>query len=57
MGKLPYIILILLIAIAFFLNLLALIHIFPMLLSGPILFISILIFIVYLNDRRRFRGF
>ncbi|WP_312471285.1 hypothetical protein [Neobacillus sp.] len=57
MGKTPFIIMILFILFAFFLHLLALLKVFPLLISAPTLFISILIFLFYLNNRNRFKGF
>jgi hypothetical protein len=57
MRKFPFIMMVLFIFIAFFLQILALLKIFPLLLSTPILFVSIFIFIFYLHDRKRFRGF
>jgi hypothetical protein len=55
--KFPFVILILFIFMAFFLHLLALMNVFPLLLSTPIMFISIFIMVMFMNDRKRFKGF
>ncbi|WP_175492922.1 hypothetical protein [Bacillus sp. OK048] len=57
MKNLPIILLILFIIIGFSLHILALMKVFPLIISTPLLFIGILTFLFYLNDRRRFRGF
>ncbi|WP_156431358.1 hypothetical protein [Bacillus sp. FJAT-29814] len=43
--------------IAFFLHILALMKIFPLLISIPLLLIAIFIPAVLINDRKRFKGF
>ncbi|MGX1900558.1 hypothetical protein ACT3HK_04205 [Thermolongibacillus altinsuensis] len=48
---------ILLIFIAVFLHFLALMDLFPLLISSPLLFFLIFIFFYRLNARHRFRGF
>ncbi|MEH7073738.1 hypothetical protein [Neobacillus drentensis] len=57
MRKFPITIMVVFILIAFFLQILALLKVFPFVLSAPIMFVSIFTFIYYLNDRKRFRGF
>ncbi|WP_413302010.1 hypothetical protein AA0X95_22965 [Bacillus sp. 1P10SD] len=57
MTKIPVIVMIIFALGAFFLHLLALLNVFPLLLSTPILFFAILIIVHYINDRKRFRGF
>ena len=47
----------LLISISFCLQILGLMHIIPIWLSSSILFASMLLLTVYLNDRKRFKGF
>lgn len=42
---------------AIFLHILALINLFPLLLSIPLLFIILLSFLLVLNNRKRFKGF
>ncbi|MDQ1147074.1 hypothetical protein QE429_003901 [Bacillus sp. SORGH_AS 510] len=57
MSKLPVIAMILFVFVAFFLHLLALMKIFPLLISTPILFLALLIIVHNINNRKRFRGF
>jgi hypothetical protein len=47
---------ILLIIFSFALNLLGLLKIIPLLITGPLLFISLLLFVVFINERKRFKG-
>ncbi|MGG5253262.1 hypothetical protein ACQYAD_07180 [Neobacillus sp. SM06] len=57
MNKLLFVGLLLLMVVSFFLHLLALLRIFPFMISIPLLFISFLLFFAALNDRKRFKGF
>lgn len=57
MKKVPYVIMILFFVIAFFLHLLALLKVFSLVISVPLLFLSIFILIMSLNNSKRFRGF
>lgn len=49
--------LILLIIFSFFLHLLGLMELLPLSFTSPFLFLSLLIFVAYLNNRNRFKGF
>ncbi|WML49557.1 hypothetical protein RCG23_06135 [Neobacillus sp. PS3-34] len=49
--------LVILLIVAFFIHLLALMKLVPFLLSVPLLFFSIFILIVNINERKRFKGF
>ena len=42
---------------AIFLHILALINLFPLFLSIPLLFITLFSFLLTLNNRKRFKGF
>ena len=55
--KMKYGILLLLIVISFFINILGLMHLIPVYITSPILFLSLLLFIHSLGNRNRFRGF
>jgi hypothetical protein len=57
MKNLPVFLMILFILCGFSLHILALMKVFPIIISIPLFFIGILTFIFYLNDRKRFRGF
>ncbi|MEO2077560.1 MAG: hypothetical protein ABGX20_19665 [Bacillus sp. (in: firmicutes)] len=57
MTKLSVIAMILFVFVAFFLHLLALMKVFPLLISTPILFLALLIIVHNINNRKRFRGF
>jgi len=57
LKKFPYLIMILFFLFAFFLHILALLKIFPLLFSVPILFVSILILLYSVNGHNRFKGF
>ncbi len=57
MKKLPVLLMLLLILLSFILNILGLMKLIPIFITSPILFISLLILFLYLNDRRRFKGF
>ncbi|CAM3663888.1 hypothetical protein [Mesobacillus zeae] len=39
------------------LQLLGLMHIVPLYISSPILFLSLLVFFIYMTDRKKFKGF
>ncbi|MBM7717358.1 hypothetical protein JOC94_004385 [Bacillus thermophilus] len=43
--------------ISFSVQMLALIRLIPLYISSPILFLSILVFFSYLNNRNKFKGF
>ncbi|MBN8192441.1 hypothetical protein JI667_09785 [Bacillus sp. NTK074B] len=55
--KIKFGIFILLILISFFINILGLMHLVPIYITSPILFLSLLLFIHSLGNRNRFRGF
>ncbi len=57
MKKLPVLLMLMLILLSFILNILGLMKLIPIFITSPILFISLLILFLYLNDRRRFKGF
>lgn len=57
MRKLNIWIMLLFMVIAFLFNLLGLMHLVSIFITSPLLFLSILIFMIYLNERNRFRGF
>ncbi|KGM45914.1 membrane protein [Neobacillus niacini] len=57
MKNLPVILMILFILFGFSLHILALMKIFPLIISIPLFFIGIFVFLFYLNDRKRFKGF
>ncbi|WP_180955713.1 MULTISPECIES: hypothetical protein [Bacillus] len=50
-------IMLLFILVAFGLHFLGLMKLIPVFISGPLLFISLLIFFLYLNERKKFKGF
>jgi hypothetical protein len=49
--------LILFIVLAFIINIFGLMHLYPIYLTSPILFFSLLMLLHYLNNRKRFKGF
>ncbi|MCD4837739.1 MULTISPECIES: hypothetical protein [Neobacillus] len=57
LKKITLPLMILFFVIAFFLHILALLNIFPIIISVPLLFLAILIPIVFINNRKRFKGF
>ncbi|MBB6443552.1 hypothetical protein [Bacillus benzoevorans] len=57
MKKLYPLLLILVIMFSFFLQLLGLMELIPLYLTSPILFVSLLLFFIFLNNRNRFKGF
>lgn len=57
LAKMKYGILLLLIVISFFINILGLMHLVPVYITSPILFLSLLLFFHSLGNRNRFRGF
>lgn len=57
MKKMPILIMLTFVVIAFFLNILGLMQLIPPIITLPLLFISIFIIIYYVNNRKRFRGF
>lgn len=57
MKKLPVFLMLMLILVSFILNIFGLMKLIPLFITSPILFISLLILLLYLNDRRRFKGF
>ncbi|WP_197280040.1 hypothetical protein [Bacillus sp. FJAT-27251] len=54
--KPSYVLMIVSILFSFGLHVLGLMHLVPLWISGPILFLSLLVFIICLNDRKRFKG-
>ncbi|MGM0921827.1 hypothetical protein [Bacillus sp. V2I10] len=48
---------IILLIISFFLNILGLMEMFPLLISSPLLFISIFVTLYLVNHRKTFKGF
>ncbi|MED3551569.1 hypothetical protein [Cytobacillus praedii] len=57
MKKLTIAMMILFILFSFVLNILGLMKLFPIYISSPILFLSVFIFITFMNDRKKFKGF
>ncbi|CAM3809575.1 hypothetical protein [Cytobacillus oceanisediminis] len=57
MKKLPIIVMLVLILLSFILNIFGLMKLIPIFITSPLLFVSLLILLLYLNDRRRFKGF
>ncbi|MET3698342.1 hypothetical protein SAMN05877753_108196 [Bacillus oleivorans] len=57
LAKFPIIIMFLIFIFAFFLQILGMLHVVPLYISSPILFIAILIIISYLNERKKFKGY
>ncbi|WP_041580928.1 hypothetical protein [Bacillus sp. 1NLA3E] len=57
MRKLTVSILVVFISFAFGYNLLGLMGLVPLLLSCPLLFLSLFLLLAYINDRKKFRGF
>nr|WP_156422674.1 hypothetical protein [Bacillus sp. FJAT-29937] len=57
MKKLPFVLMIIFISLSFILNFFALMKMFPIYISSPLLFLSILILIITINDRKKFKGF
>jgi uncharacterized membrane protein len=55
--SIPLIISFILLIISFFLNILGLMEMFPLLISAPLLFISIFVTLYLVNHRKTFRGF
>ncbi|MGS2777849.1 hypothetical protein ACVBAX_10760 [Robertmurraya sp. GLU-23] len=44
------------IIISFILNLFGLLNIFPLIITAPLLFLSLLSLVLYINERKRFKG-
>ncbi|MBP2241182.1 amino acid transporter [Cytobacillus eiseniae] len=57
MNKRSVTIMLLFILFSFVLNIFGLMKLFPIYISSPILFLSVLIFIACMNDRKKFKGF
>ncbi|MGG0719074.1 hypothetical protein ABE096_15980 [Robertmurraya massiliosenegalensis] len=57
MKKVQVPLMLIFIVFAFCLNIFGLMDLVSIFITAPLLFVSLLIFIVYLNDRNRFRGF
>ncbi|OIU72501.1 hypothetical protein [Rossellomorea aquimaris] len=55
--SLKFVILIVLIIFSFIIHILGLMNLIPLLITAPILFLSLLIFFYSLGNRKRFRGF
>ncbi|EIJ81841.1 hypothetical protein PB1_02840 [Bacillus methanolicus PB1] len=57
MQNLNLILIILFILFSFILHLLGLMKLISVFITGPILFFSLFLFVYYLNNRNRFKGF
>jgi len=57
MDKMVLSLILLFILFSFLLNIGGLMHIIPLYLTSPILFLSLFIFLLYLNNRKSFKGF
>ncbi|XXM73874.1 hypothetical protein ACQ0QQ_08310 [Lysinibacillus sphaericus] len=55
--SLKFVILIVLIIFSFIIHILGLMNLIPLLITAPILFLSLLIFFYSIGNRKRFRGF
>jgi len=55
--KLHITLMLLFILFSFFLNILGLMHLVSVFITAPLLFFSLFVFISYMNDRNRFKGF
>ncbi|WP_456271798.1 hypothetical protein [Bacillus sp. AK031] len=51
------ILLILFILFAFTVNIFGLMNLYPILVTSPLLFLSLLMLFLYINNRKRFKGF
>ncbi|MRX52752.1 hypothetical protein GJU41_02100 [Bacillus idriensis] len=56
-SSLPLIISTVMLIISFFLNILGLMEMFPLLISSPLLFIAIFVTLYLVNHRKTFKGF
>ncbi|MGM0844322.1 MAG: hypothetical protein ACQEUT_05030 [Bacillota bacterium] len=54
---LKLILLILFIVFSFTMNIFGLMHLYPIYVTSPLLFISLLLLMQYVNNRKRFKGF
>jgi hypothetical protein len=57
MRKLNVVLMLLFIIFTFAFNLLGLMHLVSIFITAPLLFLSLLIFVIYLNEKNRFKGF
>lgn len=57
MRKAAYLFAVLFITAAFFLNILGLMHLMPLYVTAPLLFVSIFIFVFRINHKKTFKGF
>lgn len=57
MRKLNVALMLLFIIFTFAFNLLGLMHLVSIFITAPLLFLSLLIFVIYLNEKNRFKGF
>ncbi|MFY4774355.1 hypothetical protein [Metabacillus sp. RGM 3146] len=57
MKQAAYLLAVLFIIAAFFLNILGLMHLMPLYLTAPLLFVSIFILVFRMNHKKTFRGF
>lgn len=57
MDKMVLSLILLFILFSFLLNIGGLMHIIPLYLTSPILFLSLFILLLYLNNRKSFKGF
>ncbi|WP_019153225.1 hypothetical protein [Robertmurraya massiliosenegalensis] len=57
MKKVQVSLMLMFILFSFCLNILGLMDLVSIFITAPLLFVSLLIFVIYLNERNRFRGF
>lgn len=57
MGRFTVPIMLVAIAISFVVHLFGIMNIYPLYITAPLLFISIFLFILYMNNRNQFKGF
>lgn len=56
-SKVILFLIILAVTAAFILNILGLMKMLPLIITSPLLFVALLILVLYINERRRFKGF
>ncbi|MGX1194798.1 hypothetical protein [Metabacillus sp. SLBN-84] len=56
-NRIPLLISFVILLISFFLNVLGLMEMFPLLISSPLLFVSIFVTLYFVNHRNTFKGF
>lgn len=57
MDKIGLFLMAMFILFSFIIHIGGLMHLLPLYLTSPILFISLFILLIYLNDRKKFKGF